>query len=257
MPQDRRSRGFGDVAIAIAAIAFTMLGVALAAYWGGKNNASTTTEAAPSVSYPKVTPQEAAGAHAFLQFACAQCHGDRGVGGVSPDVPALQAIAPSLTVEQLTSIIEHGAGASDASDKPFMPVWTGVISTNQISDLVAYMRAGFPAVQGAEVVTVPQDQGDAVAGAFLYQRYGCINCHGPNGLGGVPNPLSEDKSIPPLVGADFKNEFDDQAIAQIIRDGSVIGKQPIVSMPHWGTILTDQQIHQLVVYIDSLTASAS
>ena len=240
------------MAIAIIAIGFVMLGVALAAYWGGKNNASTTTQAAPSVSYPAVTPDVASGAHAFLQFACAQCHGDRGVGGVSPDVPALQAVAPTLTVGQLTSIIEHGAGASHNSDKPFMPVWKGVISNQQIANLVAYMRAGFPDVQGAQVVEVPQNQGDAVAGAFLYQRYGCINCHGPNGLGGVPNPLSPDKSIPPLVGTDFHDEFNDQAIAQIIRDGSVIGKQPIVSMPHWGTILTDQQIHQLVIYIDTL-----
>src|SRR5439155_7500834 len=252
MSEDQRSRGVGDVAIAIIAIGFVMLGVALAAYWGGKNNASTTTQAAPSVSYPAVTPDVASGAHAFLQFACAQCHGDRGVGGVSPDVPALQAVAPTLTVGQLTSIIEHGAGASHNSDKPFMPVWKGVISNQQIANLVAYMRAGFPDVQGAQVVEVPQNQGDAVAGAFLYQRYGCINCHGPNGLGGVPNPLSPDKSIPPLVGTDFHDEFNDQAIAQIIRDGSVIGKQPIVSMPHWGTILTDQQIHQLVVYIDTL-----
>jgi mono/diheme cytochrome c family protein len=253
MPEHRQRRGgVGDVVIAVAAIALTMLGIALAAYWGGKNNASTTTETAPAVSYPAVTPDVAAGAHAFLQFACAQCHGDRGVGGVSPDVPALQQLAPTLTVAQLTGIIEHGAGVSDNPDKPFMPVWKGVISTQQVSDLVAYMRAGFPDVQGAQVVEVPENQGDAVAGAFLYQRYGCINCHGPNGLGGVPNPLSPDLSIPPLVGADFHSEFNDQAIAQIIRDGSVIGKQPIVSMPHWGTILTDKQINQLVAYIDTL-----
>jgi mono/diheme cytochrome c family protein len=38
--------------------------------------------------------------------------------------------------------------------------------------------------------------GAEVAGAALYVHYGCINCHGPNGLGGVPNPLSEDKVIP-------------------------------------------------------------
>jgi mono/diheme cytochrome c family protein len=253
MPEHRQRRGgFGDVALAVTAIALTMLGVALAAYWGGKNNASTTTETAPAVSYPAVTPEVAAGAHAFLQFACAQCHGDRGVGGVSPDVPALQQLAPTLTVGQLTGIIEHGAGVPDNPDRPFMPVWKGVISTQQVSNLVAYMRAGFPDVQGAEVVAVPENQGDAVAGAFLYQRYGCINCHGPNGLGGVPNPLSPDLSIPPLVGADFHGEFNDQAIAQIIRDGSVLGKQPIVSMPHWGTILTDKQINQLVVYIDTL-----
>src|SRR5437762_4382517 len=156
MTEDRHDRGVGDVVIAVIAIAFVMLGIAFAAYWGGKNNASTTTEAAPAVSYPAVAPEVASGAHAFLQFACAQCHGDRGVGGVSPDVPALKAVAPTLTVEQLTSIIEHGAGAADASDKPFMPVWKGVISTQQVSNLVAYMRAGFPDVQGAQVVAVPQ-----------------------------------------------------------------------------------------------------
>ena len=253
MSEHRPGRpGFGDVAIAVTAIAFSMFGIALAAYYGGKSNASTTSASAPTVSYPAVTPEVAAGAHAFLQFACAQCHGDRGAGGVSPDVPALQQLAPNLTVAQLTAIIQHGAGVANNPSKPFMPVWKGIISTQQISNLVAYLRAGFPAVQGAEAVVVPANQGDAVAGAFLYQRYGCINCHGPNGLGGVPNPLSPDKSIPPLVGAAFHNQFPDQAIAQIIRQGSVIGKQPIVDMPHWGTILTDKQIGQLIVYIDTL-----
>ena len=90
----------------------------------------------------------------------------------------------------------------------------------------------------------------------LYQRYGCVNCHGPNGLGGVPNPQSPDTVIPPLVGADFHSEFNDKAIADIIQSGSVLGKAPIVSMPHWGSILTDQQISQLVAYIDSLDSGS-
>lgn len=51
---------------------------------------------------------------------------------------------------------------------------------------------------------VSREQGAAVAGAALYERYGCINCHGPSGLGGVPNPLSEDKTIPPLSGQEFR-----------------------------------------------------
>jgi hypothetical protein len=46
--------------------------------------------------------------------------------------------------------------------------------------------------------------------------------------------------------------FNDRAIARMIREGSVLGKAPIVSMPHWGTILTDQPIAQLVTYIDTL-----
>ena len=100
---------------------------------------------------------------------------------------------------------------------------------------------------------MPQGQGDEVAGAALYVRDGCINCHGPNGLGGVPNPLSEDKAIPPLAGADFRGEFNtDAKIVEMIRSGSVLGRAPIVSMPHWGGILSDAQLRQLVAYIKTL-----
>ena len=80
-----------------------------------------------------------------------------------------------------------------------------------MSDLVAYIRAGLPSVPDATPPPVPPDQGAAVAGAALYVRDGCINCHGPNGLGGVPNPQSPDKAIPPLSGADFFTEFNTDA----------------------------------------------
>jgi len=137
--------------------------------------------------------------------------------------------------------------------KPYMPVWGQVVSNRQVSDLVAYIRAGLPPVAGAEPPLVPADQGAAVAGAALYAKYGCINCHGPNGLGGVPNPQSPDKAIPPLSGADFFSEFNtDAKIKEIIRTGSVLGSAPIVSMPHWGGILSDDQLDALVAYIKTL-----
>jgi mono/diheme cytochrome c family protein len=246
------------VALAVAAIALVMIGVGVASYYAGRDHRSTATSPAGSAAAPApptpaaVSPQVAVGAHAFVQFACAQCHGDRGVGGVSPYVPALQSLAPGLTVAQLTSIIEHGAGVSSNPKRPFMPIWHGVIAKKQIAALVAYMKAGFPAVQYADPVPVPGNQGDIAAGQALYQRYSCINCHGPNGLGGVPNPQSPDTVIPPLVGKDFHGQFSAKDIANVIRSGSVIGKAPIVSMPHWGTILTDKQIAELVAYIDSL-----
>jgi mono/diheme cytochrome c family protein len=134
-----------------------------------------------------------------------------------------------------------------------MPVWGEVISKTQVADLVAYIRAGLPPVADTQPVSIPAGQGAAVAGAALYVRYGCINCHGPNGLGGVPNPLSEDKAIPPLSGGDFRGEFNTNAkIAAMIRSGSVIGRAPIVSMPHWGGILSDQQIAKLNAYLKTL-----
>jgi mono/diheme cytochrome c family protein len=134
-----------------------------------------------------------------------------------------------------------------------MPVWGEVISKTQVTNLVAYLRAGLPAVADTQPVVVPQGQGAAVAGAALYVRYGCINCHGPNGLGGVPNPLSPDKTIPVLSGQGFRRQFNTNAkIAAVIRSGSVIGRAPIVSMPHWGGILSKTQIAELIAYLKTL-----
>src|SRR5690349_9122328 len=75
------------------------------------NHATKTAAAAaaPVVLAP-VAPSVAAGAHVFVQFACVQCHGERGQGGASPDVPALSTIKTTLTETQLTTIIDHGLG---------------------------------------------------------------------------------------------------------------------------------------------------
>jgi len=172
---------------------------------------------------------------------------------VTPDVPSLVGVGKAFTVAQLRDIIDHGAGVSADPKKPFMPIWGAVISDQQVQDLIAYIKAGLPPVPGQSPLSVPAGASPALAGSILYESHGCVNCHGPNGLGGVPNPSSPDKSIPPLSGVDFKKQFDTPAkIAQVIRDGSVLGKQPIVSMPHWGGVLTDAEISQLIAYIETL-----
>ena len=236
----------------LAAVMLSLLAAAAivgfaAGHYTRAGGGSTQTAAQAST---RVSPTVAAGAHDFAQFACAQCHGLNGRGGVSADVPALTTAGKTLTVAQLTDIIDHGLGESANPTKPYMPVWGAVISNRQVGELVAYIRAGLPTVAGAVPQEVPRDQGPEVAGAALYVRDGCINCHGPNGLGGVPNPLSEDKTIPPLAGADFRSEFNtDQKITDVIRSGSVIGRAPIVSMPHWGGILSAADLQALVTYI--------
>ena len=232
-----------------------LLAGVLAGCGGTKTVTKTVTVVGtvPNGGATSVSASVAAGAHDFTQFACAQCHGERGRGGVSTDVPALTVIGKQLTVAQLKHIINHGLGESANPKKPYMPVWGQVISTHQVGDLVAYIRAGLPAVPGATPAPVITQQGQAVEGALLYQRYGCVNCHGPNGLGGVPNPQSPDKAIPALSGADFFKEFNtDEKIIEIIRTGSVLGRAPIVSMPHWGGIIPDSQLQALVAYIKTL-----
>jgi mono/diheme cytochrome c family protein len=236
----RRAQLIAAIAVGMGTVTF-----AVAAWAGSAGRASTTSS--------RGDPSVAMGAHLFVQFACSACHGPQGRGGVSKYVPALKPIGKSLTVATLSSIIKHGLGESANPKRPYMPVWGPVISSSQIADLVAYIRAGLPAVRYATPVPVPRGQGAAVAGAALYIRYGCINCHGPNGLGGVPNPQSPDKTIPPLSGQDFRKEFNtDSKIIAVIRSGSVIGKPPIASMPHWGGIIPAGDLNSLVAYLKTL-----
>ena len=254
----REVRIWPAVIVAGIAVAIAVGVLAYAAGHYGERTQTLTVQAAggPSgtgATSSTVSPQVAAGAHTFVQFACVQCHGPQGRGGVDPAVPALKTVGQSLTVAQLSHIINHGLGESANPKQPYMPVWGEVLSRTQVSNLVSYIRAGLPAVGDTQPVPVPSGQGAAVAGAALYVRYGCINCHGPNGLGGVPNPLSQDTVIPPLSGQGFRHDFPtDKAIADVIRSGSVIGRAPIVSMPHWGGILSDQQIAQLIAYLKTL-----
>jgi mono/diheme cytochrome c family protein len=251
-----KKRGDGlTAALLVAALAFAAA-VGIAAWAAGHYTSRTHTVTVAGTAAPtgvSVSPEVAAGAHEFVQFACAQCHGPQGTGGISPFVPALSTVGKQLTPAQLRHIIDHGLGESANPTRPYMPVWGAVISTRQVGELVAYIRAGLPEVATATAPEVPRDQGDAVAGAVLYVRDGCVNCHGPNGLGGVPNPLSADKTIPPLSGLDFRKQFNtDAKVIDVIRSGSVIGRAPIVSMPHWGGIISNQDLHALVAYLKTL-----
>ncbi len=249
-------------AVAEAVIVMLVLGLMFVAAFAGwvvghsRRHTRTVTAVgalAPSTSSGTIDPHVAAGGHDFVQFACVQCHGLQGRGGVSPDVPALTNVAKAFTPARLRSIIDHGLGESKNPTKPYMPVWGEVISKQQVSDLIAYLGAGLPSVPTAEAAPIPIGQGLAVEGAALYVRYGCINCHGPNGLGGVSNPLSPDKSIPPLSGVAFRKQFNtDAKIIAVIRSGSVIGRAPIVSMPHWGGIIPDDQLKALAAYLKTL-----
>jgi mono/diheme cytochrome c family protein len=255
--------GGGIVILALLVVLFQSLDSS-----SGSTKTVTATAAAPATTAPAttgVTTQPASqqpaevvlGARTYVAFACGACHGWKGEGTPSAGVPPLTTAGQEFTSAQLRKIIDGGAPTPIPSDptKPFMPVWGPVISDQQVGALVSYINAGMPPIQDIVPPDVPAGASDEVAGSILYQKLGCINCHGPNGLGGVPNPASPDKSVPPLSGAVFRSEFDtDQKIADVIMSGSVLGKGQIVSMPHWGGVLTDAEVAQLVAFIKTLKA---
>jgi len=51
------------------------------------------------------------------------------------------------------------------------------------------------------------------------------------------------------LGVDFRKDFNtDAKIIAVIHSGSVIGRVPIVPMPHWGGIIPNGHLKALVTY---------
>lgn len=243
----------GPIIAAIIIIALVAIGVG----WiignntgGSSSNANLSAQVDPTIAY---------GGRLFVSFACAQCHGMQGKGGPDATVPKLQGIGSTMSPAQIASIINDGvpgqqtpAGDVTGTTGPYMPTWRNILSKTQVAALVAYIDQNLPEVPGAVPTEVPTGQGNVAAGMVLFTNYGCQNCHGSNGLGGVVNP-SSDGTIPFLGGKAFNAQFTtDKSIADVITSGSVIGKNPITSMPHWGGIIPPDQIQQLVDYIRTL-----
>jgi ubiquinol-cytochrome c reductase cytochrome b subunit len=98
--------------------------------------------------------------------------------------------------------------------------------------------------------------GSAENGANLFKDE-CISCHGDEGKGGVPNPGSDDGTVPPLNPIDPKLYDKDpkvfvSRIDKLIQHGSVPeGPHPVLRMPAWGDSrsLTQQKIANLEAYI--------
>ncbi len=217
--------------------------------------------ASPEAANSTITTAVAAGALDYATFGCSTCHGLSGRGGVrvpnisgAATIPALNtdAIRKSLQPVALRYIIQHGV-VLKGTTKVYMPVWGAVLSNQQVNDLVAYIRAGMPQIAGIAPQPVRTDLGLRVEGQQLFVSYGCVVCHAFNAFGGVPNPSSPDKLVPPLRGPAFDKQFaKDSDIAYVIKHGSIIGQAPIVSMPVWSGLLSDQQISAIIAYLRSL-----
>ena len=101
--------------------------------------------------------------------------------------------------------------------------------------------------------------GDATAGAEVFQ-VNCVPCHGPEGTLGVPNPGTDDGSVPVLNPIDPALASSDYAtfaanIDLFIQHGSTpAGPLPSITMPAWGDsgVLSQQQIADVIAYLISL-----
>jgi mono/diheme cytochrome c family protein len=101
--------------------------------------------------------------------------------------------------------------------------------------------------------------GDPTAGKKVYQA-SCLSCHGTDAKGGVPNPGSDDGTVPPLNPIDETIKSPDYKtfatnIDLWVEHGSTpAGTKPTFLMTNFGDngTLTPQQIADVIAYVISL-----
>jgi mono/diheme cytochrome c family protein len=227
----------------------------------------------------------AEGAATYLQN-CSPCHGDQGQG---IDAPALRnnQYVQSGDSQDIFNTVANGRPDTE------MPAWLqdngGPLVQSQIQNVIAYLHT----LQGVESLPTATPQppepteeplapgaatpepaqpsnpgnpgpalnltGDAGNGRAEFGLY-CARCHGPQGVQGIPNPGSEDESVPALNPIDptIVNpapQIFAENVDQFIEHGSVPeGTGPMIVMPSFGDsqMLTPQQIADLIAYVIQL-----
>ncbi len=228
-------------------------------------------------------PADAAQGAQIFQQNCSACHGAQGEGGIGPALRDSQYIQAAGD-QAITETIANGRPGTA------MPAWSqakgGSLTDAQIANVVAFLHT----LQGAAAATTPATvqpaptdtpaaateatpeparpsnpggpgeaatmSGDVSQGEALFSQI-CAACHGPQGTQGIPNPGSDDGSVPTLNPIDPTLANADPKIFAtnvdlFVQHGSTpAGPNPQISMPSFGDsgTLTQQQIADLIAYV--------
>jgi len=160
---------------------------------------------------------------------CATCHGSQGEGGVGTALNN-KGLLKNTFDEVFFSVIRSGVPSTQ------MPAWSvdfgGPLTDEDVRSVVAFIRAWEPTAPEIEpVVFVPSPE----RGALLFAST-CEVCHGGNGLG------SED--APAVNDAARLGSLADDWYRGVIRNG-----RPAKGMPTWGTVLSPNQVEDLIALI--------
>ena len=173
--------------------------------------------------------QQVAAGRELYAANCATCHGQEGEGVDAPPLNSKQFLAEAHD-EAIFNIIASGVPGTE------MPAWSqrhgGPFTDEEIRQIVAFIRAWEPTAPDLSKVEKP---GDPSAGLAIYNAT-CVVCHGAEGRG--------TDLAPPLNDPQRLAQFDDAWYAETIARG-----RPSKRMPTWGTILSPQQIRDLVALL--------
>lgn len=191
---------------------------------------------------------------------CTPCHGNEGQGVDAPPLRNSQFV-------QSAGDANVAATVSDGRPGTEMPAFLmdngGPLADAEVGDVVAYLHTmqDVPADTTLAPDAGPLGQaasltGDVSKGKPDFGLY-CALCHGPQGVQGLPNPGSDDGSVPVLNPIDPEIASSDartfaQNVDGYLENGSLPeGSGPLLLMPAFGQrqMLTQQQIADLIAYV--------
>ncbi|MCB9419813.1 MAG: c-type cytochrome [Ardenticatenaceae bacterium] len=162
---------------------------------------------------------------------CVSCHGAQGEGGVGFALNDRNLLKNTLDAV-FFSIIRSGVPNTQ------MPAWSvdygGPLTDEDVRDVVAFIRAWEPTAPEIQPVVFEPDAG---RGALLFAST-CSLCHGENGMGSDKAPALND---PARLAA-----LQDDWYRDVIKNG-----RPAKGMPTWGTVLSPEQIEDILALIDA------
>ncbi len=217
-PNYERMMVAGLVLTILAIIGFTV-------FW--LQDTTRLAKAADSLNRERVS----AGAKIY-QAQCVSCHGSQGEGGVGMVLNSKQ-LLKSTPDEVFFSLIRSGVPNTK------MPAWSiqfgGPLTDEDVRNVVAFIRNWEPKAPDIQpVVFTPS----AERGAVLFDST-CALCHGENGKGGKT-------AAPAINNPDRLSQLDNNWYRDVIKNG-----RPAKGMPTWGTVLSPNQIEDIVALIDS------
>jgi cbb3-type cytochrome c oxidase subunit III len=169
---------------------------------------------------------------ALFKKNCTLCHGDNGEGTVGRPSLNDKPFLDSTSDDTIFSIISSGVPNTE------MPAWNqshgGPLTDEDVRNLVAFIRAWQPSAPDRRATPAVGDLG---RGRTLFGNV-CAVCHGKNGEG-------TDRALA-LNDPARLNQFDDAWYQQTITKG-----RPAQGMPTWGTVLSPQQVADLIAVLDN------
>ena len=219
-------------------------------------------EAVPSGGAEPALPAEASAAQGATPYLlhCTPCHGIRGQGVDAPPMRNSQFVQTAGDQNVLDTVADGLPGTE-------MPAWLlaggGPLTDAEIGNVVAYLHT----MQGVEPnAPIAPDAGDPGQAAAMTGDTGqgqpdfglyCALCHGPQGVQGLPNPGSDDGSVPPLnpidpeIAGSDPNTFATNVDLYMEHGSIPEGSGPLLMMPPFGDrqMLSQEQIANLIAYV--------